>query len=256
MAMKHRIVLVTGGFDPLHSGHIAYFKEAKKLGSKLVVGLNSDNWLTQKKGKPFLTIDERKIILEALEIVDSVITFDDSDGSANLAIYKCLQQHPECKIIFANGGDRTNTNTPEYNTYGKMPWVEFKWGVGGTDKKNSSSWILDNWKTQRTERDWGYWRVLDDKGTIKTKELVINPGCNLSDQRHFHRSEHWYVLTGNIKINTEYNNKWQVQLLSPNTTYVIGPNVWHKATNTGDTPAHIIEIQYGERCVEDDIERR
>jgi mannose-6-phosphate isomerase-like protein (cupin superfamily) len=137
-----------------------------------------------------------------------------------------------------------------------MPWVEFKWGVGGTDKKNSSSWILDNWKTQRTERDWGYWRVLDDKGTIKTKELVINPGCNLSDQRHFHRSEHWYVLTGNIQIDTEYNNKWQVQLLSPNTTYVIGPNVWHKATNTGDTPAHIIEIQYGERCVEDDIERR
>ena len=254
--MKHRIVLVTGGFDPLHSGHIAYFKEAKKLGSKLVVGLNSDNWLTQKKGKPFLTIDERKTILEALEIVDSVITFDDNDGSANLAIYKCLQQYPECKIIFANGGDRTNTNTPEYNTYGKMPWVEFKWGVGGTDKQNSSSWILDNWKTQRTERDWGYWRVLDDKGTIKTKELVINPGCNLSDQKHMHRSEHWYVLTGNIQIDTEYNNKWQVQLLSPNTTYVIGPNVWHKTTNTGDTPAHIIEIQYGERCVEDDIERR
>ena len=254
--MKHRIVLVTGGFDPLHSGHIAYFKEAKKLGSKLVVGLNSDNWLTQKKGKPFLTIDERKTILEALEIVDSVITFDDNDGSANLAIYKCLQQYPECKIIFANGGDRTNTTTPEYNTYGKMPWVEFKWGVGGTDKQNSSSWILDNWKTQRTERDWGYWRVLDDKGTIKTKELVINPGCSLSDQKHFHRSEHWYVLSGNIQIDTECNGEWQIQMLSPNTTYVIGPDVWHKATNTGDTPAHIIEIQYGERCVEDDIERR
>ena len=254
--MKHRIVLVTGGFDPLHSGHIAYFKEAKKLGSKLVVGLNSDNWLTRKKGKPFLTIDERKIILEALEIVDSVITFNDSDGSANLAIYKCLQQYPECKIIFANGGDRTDTTTPEYNTYGKTNWVEFKWGVGGTDKKNSSSVILDNWKTQRTERKWGYWRVLDDKGTIKTKELVINPGCSLSDQRHFHRSEHWYVLTGNVQIDTEYNGRWQLQLLSPNTTYVIGPDVWHKTTNTGDTPAHIIEIQYGEKCVEDDIERR
>jgi D-beta-D-heptose 7-phosphate kinase/D-beta-D-heptose 1-phosphate adenosyltransferase len=86
--MKHRIVLVTGGFDPLHSGHIAYFKEAKKLGSKLVVGLNSDEWLTRKKGRPFLTIDERRTIVEALELVDSVITFDDSNGSANLAIYK------------------------------------------------------------------------------------------------------------------------------------------------------------------------
>ena len=254
--MKHRIVLVTGGFDPLHSGHIAYFKEAKKLGSKLVVGLNSDNWLTQKKGKPFLTIDERKTILEALAIVDSVITFDDSDGSSNLAIYKCLQQYPECKIIFANGGDRNSTNTPEYNTYGKTNWVEFKWGVGGADKKNSSSVILDNWKTQRTERKWGYWRVLDDKGTVKTKELVINPGCSLSDQRHFHRNEHWYVLTGNVQIDTECSGRWQIQLLSPNTTYVIGPDVWHKATNTGDIPAHIIEIQYGEKCVEDDIERR
>ena len=254
--MKHRIVLVTGGFDPLHSGHIAYFKEAKKLGSKLVVGLNSDEWLTRKKGRPFLTIDERRTILEALELVDSVITFDDSNGSANLAIYKCLQQYPECKIVFANGGDRTNTTTPEYNTYGKTPWVEFRWGVGGTDKRNSSSWILDNWKTQHTERDWGYWRVLDDKGTVKTKELVINPGCSLSDQRHIHRSEHWYVLSGNIQIDTEYNSKWQVQLLSPNTTYVIKPLTWHKTTNIGTVPAHIIEIQYGERCVEDDIERR
>ena len=251
-----KVVLVSGGFDPLHSGHIAYFEQAKKLGDVLVVGVNSDEWLSRKKGQPFMNVNERIAIVKALEVVDSVIIFDDSDGSAKAAIRYCLDSYAESEIIFANGGDRINTNTPEYNTYGKTPWVEFKWGVGGTDKKNSSSVILDNWKTQRTERKWGYWRVLDDKGTIKTKELVINPGCSLSDQRHLHRSEHWYVLTGNVQIDTECSGRWQIQMLSPNTTYVIGPNVWHKSTNIGDIPAHIIEIQYGEKCVEDDIERR
>ena len=67
------VVLVTGGFDPLHSGHIAYFKEAKKLGNKLVVGVNSDAWLTRKKGRPFMPWEERSIIIESLECVDHVI---------------------------------------------------------------------------------------------------------------------------------------------------------------------------------------
>jgi len=68
--MKDRVVLVTGGFDPLHSGHIEYFKEAKKLGSKLIVGLNSDEWLTRKKGRPFMPIEERAAIIKELAVVD------------------------------------------------------------------------------------------------------------------------------------------------------------------------------------------
>jgi cytidyltransferase-like protein len=58
------IVLITGGFDPLHSGHIAYFKAAKKLGDTLVVGVNSDAWLTRKKGSPFMSFDERMTIVK------------------------------------------------------------------------------------------------------------------------------------------------------------------------------------------------
>ena len=253
--MNKQIVLVTGGFDPLHSGHIAYFNEAKKLGNYLIVGVNSDAWLTRKKGRPFMTWHERAEIIKNLSMVNEVIEFDDSNGSANDAIYKVLRRNPDTKIIFANGGDRTPDNIPEY-IYKNTPWVHFEFGVGGEDKKNSSSWILDEWKTQKTDRQWGYWRVLDDKGTIKTKELVIKPGCSLSNQRHFKRSEHWYVLQGSIKIETEYNNRRQTQLLSQHNTFVIGPTVWHKTTNISDTPAHIIEIQYGEACVEEDIERR
>ena len=253
-----RIVLVTGGFDPLHSGHIAYFKAAKKLGSKLIVGLNSDNWLGRKKGRPFMPWNERASIIRELKMVDDVIAFDDSDNSANLAIYKCLQKYPNSKIIFANGGDRKNDNTPEFITYGKTPWVEFAWAIGGDDKRNSSSWILNDWKTQKTERLWGYWRVLDDKPDqgIKVKELVINPHNSLSDQKHSLRSEHWYVLSGNLRMDTDYNNRKETRHMKQNDTYVIGNDVWHKAINETDYPCHILEVQYGKSCIEEDIERR
>ena len=254
--MKRSVVLVTGGFDPLHSGHIAYFKAAKALGSKLIVGLNSDEWLTRKKGRPFMSWEERATILRELKVVDRVIDFDDSNDSANMAIWKLMASDPDIKVVFANGGDRTNTTTPEFETYGKYPWVDFVFGVGGENKANSSSWILDEWKTQKTTRDWGYWRVLDDKGTIKTKELVINPGCSLSDQRHVHRTEHWYILQGNIQIETEWNSMPQKVFLTKHGTYIINPSTWHKTTNIGTVPAHIIEIQYGDKCVEEDIERR
>lgn len=250
------IVLVTGGFDPPHSGHIAYFNAAKQLGHRLIVGLNSDNWLARKKGRPFMNWDERACIIRNLKMVDEVIAFDDSDDTACAAIYKCITRWPDHKLIFANGGDRSNTTTPEYQTYANTPWVRFEFGVGGENKKNSSSWLLDSWRTQKTERPWGYWRVLDDKGTIKIKELVINPGCNLSDQRHQYRTEHWYVLKGSCQIETDYNNLKNIVTLNENNNYVIGKNVWHYTSNNGFEPCHVLEVQYGEKCVEDDIERR
>jgi cytidyltransferase-like protein len=251
-----RVVLTTGGFDPLHSGHIEYFKAAKQLGNRLVVGLNSDKWLINKKGRPFMSWGERAAIIRELKVVDNVIDFNDDDGSANFAIYKCLQQYPDNKIIFANGGDRINENTPEYKVYGNTPWVEFAWGVGGLDKKNSSSWILEKWVTQKTDRSWGYWKVLDDKGTVKVKELVINPGASLSDQRHVYRNERWYILKGSCSIQTEWNGLKNKVTLNENDNYVIEKNVWHLTTNYGNDPCHVLEIQYGEKCVEEDIERR
>ena len=80
------IVLVTGGFDPLHSGHIEYFKSAKKLGDKLIVGINSDAWLMRKKGRYFMPISERVQIIENLKMIDGVILFNDNDDSATEAI--------------------------------------------------------------------------------------------------------------------------------------------------------------------------
>jgi cytidyltransferase-like protein len=254
----NRVVLVTGGFDPLHSGHIEYFKAAKKLGNKLVVGVNSDEWLTRKKGRPFMPFEERCAIIRELSVVDKVIGFDDSDDSACGAIFQTMSTNTG-KLIFANGGDRTNTTTPEYTTYGDHAQVEFAFGVGGENKANSSSWILDEWKTQKTERQWGYWRVLDHKPEqgYKVKELVIYPGKSLSDQKHFKRSEQWIILEGSVDMITEWNGNTTVVQLKPHRIpYEIGKEVWHKPSNPGIENAHILEIQWGSECIEDDIERR
>lgn len=252
-----RVVLVTGGFDPLHSGHIKYFEAAKQLGDKLIVGLNSDDWLARKKGRPFMPLQERLTLVKALSVVDEVLTWDDSDDTACGAIFKLMATSGYGEeIIFANGGDRTKDNIPEMNTYHDK--IRFEFGVGGDNKTNSSSWVLDEWKTQKTIRDWGYWRVLDDKPEkgYKVKELVIKPGKSLSDQRHFKRSEVWSILEGKVTMETDYNDrKESIQLKPHSLHYEIDKEVWHKASNVEDEDAHVLEVQWGE-CVEEDIERR
>ena len=196
-----KIVLITGGFDPLHSGHIAYFKAARALGDILVVGVNSDAWLTRKKGSPFMPINERIEIVRNIQGVDAVIDFNDDDGSANHAIQQVRQNYPLYKIIFANGGDRTKTNIPEMDC--GVDNLEFAFGVGGEDKKNSSSWILQEWKAPKTERQWGYYRVLHEANKqTKVKELTVEPGQRLSMQRHQDRSEHWFVAEGTATVYT------------------------------------------------------
>ena len=136
-----KLSLVTGGFDPIHSGHISYFSRAKDFSDFLVVGLNTEEWLTKKKGQYFQSWKERAEIISHLTMVDAVITVPDDDkGSACGAIAKCLEIADT--VIFCNGGDRGKSNTPEIIKYRDYPRVQFEFGIGGDDKKNSSSWIL------------------------------------------------------------------------------------------------------------------
>ena len=135
-----KVSLVTGGYDPLHSGHISNFKRAKDLSNYLIVGINTEEWLTRKKGQYFQSWKERAEIIRHLNMVDAVISWDDVDNSACGAIKKCLEISE--RVIFCNGGDRIKSNIPEIQGYGDAPRGELKFSIGGEDKMNSSSWIL------------------------------------------------------------------------------------------------------------------
>lgn len=252
-----KIVLVTGGFDPLHSGHISYFQAARELGDKLVVGLNSDAWLARKKGRSFMPINERVNIIESLRMVDHCVLYDDSDGSSTEAIRNVRAMYPQDDIVFANGGDRTHLNIPEMDV--KDDRLTFAFGVGGFDKTNSSSWILDEWRAPKTERPWGYYRVLHEPNKhVKLKELTVDPGKTLSMQRHEDRGELWFVSEGEATLYT-INRKSDAELhgrYTQNQMIVINRREWHQLANESTEPLKVIEIQYGDRCEELDIERQ
>jgi cytidyltransferase-like protein len=251
-----KIVLVTGGFDPIHSGHIEYFKSAKELGDILVVGVNSDAWLTRKKGSPFMPLLERTNIIRNLKMVDFVIDFNDDDGSSKHAIQMVRQSYPQDQIIFANGGDRTDGNVPEMDVTDTN--TKFVFGVGGFNKANSSSWILEEWKAPKTERPWGYYRVLHTVDGMKVKELTVNPGCSLSVQRHHKRAEYWIVSEGQCVVRSQLNGGYQLPsvTLNKHQEHKINVAEWHQLTNPFDAPCRVVEIQYGESCTENDIERQ
>lgn len=252
-----KIVLVTGGFDPAHSGHISYIKAARQLGDYLIVGLNSDDWLTRKKGRAFMPWEERAAILNALKDVGRVINFNDSDDTAKDAIRKVRSIFSDAHLIFANGGDRTSDNIPEMDTNDKN--IEFVFGVGGEDKKNSSSWILEDWKAPKTNRTWGYYRVIHEYyNKVKVKELTVEPGKSLSMQRHQERAEHWFVAEGTATVYT-INRSTDYELLGTfreHQSVHIDKTQWHMLVNESDKPLKIVEIQYGNNCVEEDIERK
>lgn len=248
------IVVVSGGFDPVHSGHIRLIKEARALGDRLIVGINSDEWLARKKGRAFMPWQERLCVMNNLADVDEVYTFNDEDGTACHLLQQVRAHYPDARIVFANGGDRTQDNIPEMS----VPGVEFVFGVGGSDKANSSSWILQEWKAPKTKRAWGYYRVLHEAGDqVKVKELTVEPGQRLSMQRHQQRAEHWFVSEGTATVYT-LDSSTDAELLGEFTTHQhihIDRGEWHQLCNLTDQPLRVVEIQYGTACIEQDIER-
>lgn len=143
---KKIIVAVSGGFDPIHAGHIRLFKEAQKLGDELVVVLNNDNWLKRKKGFVFIPQKERKEIIGSLQWVDRVVLTGYGTKPKDMSVSKELKKlKPN---IFANGGDRTKKNIPEAATCKKIN-CKMVFNVGKGGKIQSSSWLLEKFLKQR-----------------------------------------------------------------------------------------------------------
>ena len=133
---SNRTVMVSGGFDPIHAGHVAMIRDAAQHGDVIVVA-NSDEWLMRKKGFVFMSFEERRDILKEIKGVVIVAAVDDSDGTVCDALRKIRPDY------FANGGDRGKSNTPEQDVCEELG-IELLWGVGGDKKLASSSDLVQN----------------------------------------------------------------------------------------------------------------
>lgn len=150
MAQK-TCIMVSGGFDPLHKGHVELIRRAAKFGDVYVI-LNSDSWLERKKGKAFMSFDERRYILEALRDVKMVWRADDTDGSVSSTLKKIITSSPACEytaFLFGNGGDRAKLNTPEVDTCIELG-IGLVWGLG--NKVQSSSMLIQRAATDLVTR--------------------------------------------------------------------------------------------------------
>ncbi len=145
--MENRIIsIVSGGFDPIHPGHIMMMKECLKFSNYLIVGVNSNKWLINKKGNYFMDIKHRIYVVSSLNVVNETMEFEDDDkGSANNLLIKIRNKYSNDKIIFANGGDRSDSSKIlEFET-AKQYNIDLKFGIGGSHKESSSSDLLKRW---------------------------------------------------------------------------------------------------------------
>jgi cytidyltransferase-like protein len=213
-------IVISGGFDPIHPGHIAMIEGAAKHGEVHIVA-NSDDWLIRKKGFFFQPWVDRKKILEAY--TPHIHTVDDSDGTVCEALRRIKPDY------FGNGGDRGAKNTPELDVCEELG-IEPVFELGG-GKYSSSSEI--NAK-RKVDTRWGWYEVLIDMPQLKVKTLHIAPGKKLSLQRHEKRSEFFFMPNGEVRVNL--------------------PGVWHAPQAPEDKELVILEVQVGV-SEEHDIER-
>ncbi len=217
---QKKSIAISGGFDPIHPGHIAMIESAAEYGEVHII-VNSDDWLVRKKGFFFQPFSDRKKILEAY--TPHVHHVDDTDGTVCEALRRIKPDY------FGNGGDRTNKNTPELDVceeLGITPVFEL-----GGGKYSSSSAINGR---QRVPTRWGMYDVLLDMPQLKVKLLTIEAGKKLSLQRHEKRSEFFFMPNGEVRMNL--------------------PGVWHAPKAPDDSDLTILEVQIGS-SEEEDIER-
>ena len=145
--MDEELAIVSGGFDPIHIGHLEMMQKAAELG-RLIVILNSDEWLTHKKGKYFMTYDHRKRIIKEFKCVSEVVPVNDSDGSVCEALRRLYKNYcKNAKLIFANGGDRIEEEGIPEVAVCKSLNIDLVWNLG--KKIESSSRLTEQWEQNK-----------------------------------------------------------------------------------------------------------
>jgi cytidyltransferase-like protein len=201
-------VAVSGGFDPLHVGHVRMFEEARKLGDRLVVIMNNDNWLRAKKGFAFMPQQERREIIRAFPFVDRVVFTDHKKDDTDKSVCRTLAKvKPD---IFANGGDRKPSSDPIPEVLlCKKLGIKVVYNVGRGGKVQSSSWMVEAARrpASQTVRPWGTFFGWDSGKKWNLKTMYIKPGKRLSLQYHRHRGEYWLLVEGDITATLQQKGK-------------------------------------------------
>ncbi len=241
---KIESVVVSGGFDPLHVGHVKMFQEAAKLASKLIVIVNNDDFLMLKKGYVFMPIDERMEIIKNISVVDKVVKAIDTDLTVCQTLNLLAKE--ENIIVFANGGDRQREKDISETTVCRDNQIEMKFNIGGGKIQSSSSLV-----STTVEKPWGSYKTFEKDKDYLLKIITVNPGENLSLQSHQHRSEQWLIISGIATVECD----GKISHLNRNESIVIPQCSKHRLSNKNKEPLQVLETQYGDILSESDIIR-
>jgi len=239
-----RWVAVSGGFDPIHIGHIRMFQAARKLGDRLVVILNNDHWLRAKKGFVFMPQKERAELLRAFPEVDKVVITDHKKGDSDTSVNRTLVKLRPA--VFANGGDRRNPKDVLEAAICKRYGIKMAFKVGKGGKVQSSSWMIGAARkpASRTVRPWGEYYGWDSGRGWNLKTIYIKPNSRVSLQYHNNREEWWLLVEGDATAIVQDKKGTRSIPLKKGEVFRVGKKQVHRLTSKRG--GVVVEVAYGD----------